>query len=67
MGELNVPMGELSNGPITHRHVPHTEGLKSATTDLITSFAVVERRDHHYGEDLVIIGAYVMYSKFIMC
>ena len=46
-------MGELSNEPISDFHVPQTEGLQIDDHRLNTSCAVIERPDHHCGDDLV--------------
>ena len=50
-------MGGLLNGSIPDLQSPtyhKPRGCKSATTDLSTSCAVVERPDHHCGDDLVV-------------
>ena len=47
-------MGELSNGPIPDPHAPQTEGLQIGDPRLSISCAVVERLDHHYGDDIVV-------------
>ena len=46
-------MGELPNTPIPDPHVPQTQGLQIDDHRLSTSCTVVERPDHHCGDDLV--------------
>ena len=46
-------MSGLSNEPIANPHVPQTEGLQIGDHRLSTSYGVVERPDHHCGDDLV--------------
>ena len=46
-------MGGLPNAPIPGRRVPQTEGLQIGDHRLSTSCLVVERSDHHCGDDLV--------------
>ena len=46
-------MGEPSNEPIPDYHEPQTEGLQIGDRRLSTSCGVVERLDHHCGDDLV--------------
>ena len=47
------PMGELPNAPIHDTHVPQTDGLQIGDHRLSISCVVVERPDHHCGDDLV--------------
>ena len=49
-------MGRLSNGPIPDSHVSQTEGLQIGDHRLSTSCGVVDRPDHHCGDDLVIVA-----------
>ena len=42
-----------ANWHIPEPTYPKTMGCKSTTTDLSTSYTVVERPDHHCGDDLV--------------
>ena len=48
-------MGKLPNVPIPDPHLPQTEWLEIGDHTL-SICAVVERPDHHCGDDLVVIG-----------
>ena len=45
---------ELPNQPVADPHVHQTEGLQIGDHILSISCAVVERPDHHCGDDLVL-------------
>ena len=50
-------MGELPNVPIPDPHVHQTEELHIGNHRLSISCWVVERSDHHCGDDLVVAAA----------
>ena len=46
-------MSQLPNAPIPDSYVPQTEALQIGDHKLSISCGVVERPDHHCGDDLV--------------
>ena len=59
-------MGELPNVPIPDPHVPQTDGLQIGDHRLSISCAVVERLDHHCGDDLAVM-VYTAHQQVPIC
>ena len=60
-------MGWLTNGPFPRPHVPQTEGPQISDHRLSILCGVVERPDHHCGDDLVRTSNLVSVLHFNIC